>query len=264
MPIGNLRLRNIFNPDVLKSIESLSAPQSMAPQEPQYVPQLPPFQVTQPAQQVQGAEPSGENWTDIFKQLYQPETANTDRMNALLGQMPQRGQPSWLNRIGGALAGIAHGPQAQEAAMYAPFNRAMGDWQTQFKPVEQAANLERQENVNRRALAQNIALREAGDKKETRLAGEKQQDLAIKQQRADAIDWAHKNPHLELIKQPGGNLMSRNPITNQTAPVLDGQGNPIPSNIMTDKQIIDLKFQGDVQLQDKWRSDKYGTSTTIT
>jgi len=249
MPFGNLRLRNLFSPYQIPGPSPYDVPNMQMDnsiQEPQYVPQLPPFQV-QPTVPQQVPD---EDWTARFQQLYQPEETNINRMNQMLTEMPQRQEPSKLRKIGATIAGLGINQNVIDRIAYAPYYRQMGDWETQFKPAYQAANLERQENINRRQLAQNVALREAGTAKETRLAGEKQQDLAIKQQRADAIDWAHKNPHLELIKQPGGNLMARNPITNQTAPVLDGQGNPIPSNIMTDKQIIDLKFQGDIQKLD--------------
>src|SRR5882724_11902654 len=129
MPIGNLRLRNIFHPDALQAVDSLmSPPQSMnqspdqmfgGPQQPQYVPQLPPFQVPPMNQQVQGAEPNDyDRMQEIFQGLYQPETTNIDRMNTLLGKIPQRTEPSALRRIGAVMAGISGGPRAQEEAKY--------------------------------------------------------------------------------------------------------------------------------------------------
>ncbi len=110
-----------------------------------------------------------------LRQLYQPQSAASDRFNQLLQQMPQREQPGKLRQIAALMAGLGTGGPAeyyngmalgfksnpseslkvQSAIRDEPYNQKMQDWTTRLKPAEYAANLERETNAgNERAANQ--------------------------------------------------------------------------------------------------------------
>ncbi len=115
-----------------------------------------------------------------MKELYSPETTEIDRFNELSNNYPDREKykPSMLRRIGaGLVAGFGRGGAAQGLSFKnAPFNEALLDWKTQMGPAQQAASLERQNNINERTTAtQTISqeLKQRDEDKKSKIANDK-------------------------------------------------------------------------------------------
>lgn len=116
-----------------------------------------------------------------MRELYQPETAASERYDELLGQYPTRmdNEPSKLRRIGSAIIALGQsmGPQGfrnfrpgagMEAGlefMNRPYTEKLGDWRNQIGPAAQAATLERTNNTNERMFANQTVTREQADSK---------------------------------------------------------------------------------------------------
>ena len=94
---------------------------------------------------------------EAINKIYTPETAETERLSRLLNNFPQRTDPNiWQRIIAGGLAIGKDGQQAAENYISGPYNRDIADWTAQVQPAYNAANLERNANVNERTLAGNI------------------------------------------------------------------------------------------------------------
>lgn len=133
-----------------------------------------------------------------MKELYTPETENSNRLNALLSSYPQHEKASMLRKIGTAIIGGLGGSQAGNNFLNAPFNEKLEDWKNKVGPTERAANLERQGNVNERTMAyQTIAAelrQQAQDAKDRNDAV----NAKIRQQRADVYQMKATNPDLKF------------------------------------------------------------------
>lgn len=133
-----------------------------------------------------------------MNELYNPSHTASDAFNDLASQYPERQNPSALRKIGAAITGIGYGPQAAMNLLEQPHTRDVEDWKNRMGPLQQSANLERQENVNSRTLAyQTIAAQlrqEALDNKEKL----DDANLKIRQQRADVYDFKARNPDLDF------------------------------------------------------------------
>lgn len=133
-----------------------------------------------------------------MKELYTPETENSDRLNALLSSYPQHEKASMLRKIGTAIIGGLAGPKAGNNFLNAPFNEKLEDWKNKVGPTERAANLERQTNVNERTMAyQTIASQlrqQAQDAKDKNDAV----NAKIRQQRADVYQMKSANPNMKF------------------------------------------------------------------
>ncbi len=119
---------------------------------------------------------------DYFKsrmnQLYQPDTTMTDKFHQMINQMPQREDPSTWRKI--AAIGASFGGQDDvEKTLYSPYHRKMQDFQTNLKPVEEAAKLEMGNNVNLRSVANQILSQESGQR---RLERQIQRDRVLQDQ----------------------------------------------------------------------------------
>ena len=99
-----------------------------------------------------------QNQMDIMNSFYSPETQASERLNQLLNNVPQYQNPNiWERIIAGGLAIGKDGQQAAEQYIRGPYANAMADWTAQAKPFYDAANLERNANVNERTLLNNMA-----------------------------------------------------------------------------------------------------------
>jgi hypothetical protein len=111
---------------------------------------------------------------------YIPQHEATDKYNEAIANYPQYEKPGWWRAIAGALT--AFGPGGHELGMrIANWNniRKMEDWKNTIGPLQQAANLERYENVNNRNLAyqtnqaalaqRKLDLKDANDKARLRI-----------------------------------------------------------------------------------------------
>lgn len=102
-------------------------------------------------------------------QLYHPEHKFIDQMDTMMSQMPVRNHPGLTRQILGGLAGAIGGPDLRDLVDYGHYNQNLGDWFTKLGPIEAGANLERQNNVNARAVASQIMAQDRSEKNYERL-----------------------------------------------------------------------------------------------
>lgn len=164
-----------------------------------------------------------------MRDLYKPETASTDKFNALVNQYPNREDyhPSMLRKIGGALTAVGssfggpanhrfqfnpEGIQTGMSAVDKPFTDKLTDWKNQIGPAQTAANMERQSNVNERTLAYQTVAQElrqhaqdAKDKNDTK-------KMAISENRAKVYEFKAHNPGAKFDFS-GPTVMVMDPIT---------------------------------------------------
>lgn len=114
-----------------------------------------------------------------MRELYIPETQASDRYNEMIGAYPSRGdyQPSNMRRIGSALIalsqsfgprGFQSNPNAIESGLEflnRPYTEKLTDWKNQIGPAQQAAGLERQNNMNERQLAASTVSQELAQRR---------------------------------------------------------------------------------------------------
>lgn len=173
-----------------------------------------------------------------MQQLYQPRTAASTAYLNQMNQMPQRVQPGALRRIGATLAGlgtggpsgIAHGSpigyqgnpnaalQTSQNVLNAPYNQAMQDWQERSQAMLPAMQLENQQNLSQRQVAENVIQRELEQKRLNEIQRENmhkdleaEERTKIMRDRGDAYAFARRNPTWKPFAQPGGNLLFINP-----------------------------------------------------
>jgi hypothetical protein len=203
--LENLRLRNIFGTPPLVSDTSGPGGQfDMFPQRPspwENVQMGPQMDFGQPPPQE--AVPPSTNFdiTRGMSELYSPETAASERFNQMIGQQPRMEdyKPSVLRRIGSALT--AFGPGGMEAGMeflHRPFTEKMTDWRAGIGPAQQAANLERQSNINERQLAYQTISTQLRAEADAERAKHNERNAAIRQQRADVYEFKARNPNMRF------------------------------------------------------------------
>jgi hypothetical protein len=164
-----------------------------------------------------GAMPSPQyDVASRMREMYQPTNDASQKLNDLISQYPQEQNPSILRRIAAMLIDYTKGHQAGQTFFNEPQQKAITDWKNKIGPVEQAANLERYENVNQRTQAYQtiseelrLKAQEAKDKNDTRNA-------EIRQQRADIYAFKATNPNLKFIMSKGGNVTAINPLTGES------------------------------------------------
>lgn len=110
-----------------------------------------------PQQGMPGLQPPQQSdMQSRMAQMYKPETMANDRFNEMLGQYPQSQKPGWLKVIGATLADMAR-PGTGMSVIEGDRARKLADWKNQMGPAQQAADNERQGNVNNRTMAYNAA-----------------------------------------------------------------------------------------------------------
>ena len=157
---------------------------------PQSPPEWPaPIQTTPPQPyQPLGYAPPRDYVAEMMKTMgenYTPETEATDRFNTLLDEYPERNSPSWARRL--VASGIGVGAKedpigTMEKVMYAPYLRDAAEWKEKAPQYYNAANLERQANVNERQLTGQMA------------------QYGIQQQRADEIERSQREKAAEVTR----------------------------------------------------------------
>jgi len=102
---------------------------------------------------------------DVDK-LYTPETEATDKFNRLLKDFPQYERPS-LGRtlVASGMALGDNGLENSQKFLNAPYIRDVAAWKELAGPAYNAANLERQSNVNQRTLASNMLTADAANRR---------------------------------------------------------------------------------------------------
>lgn len=174
----------------------------------------------------------------MMKGMYNPSTMAADKFAQLLSQYPEREKPSILRRIGAMIVDYTKGPQAGQAMMDQGFNEKLTDWKNQVGPAQQAANLERYENVNDRTMAYQHASTVLKERALEQKAQNEDRRAKVYEGRAAVYKWKTENPAHKFIFPPGGNVMAIDPFTNQTTTLTDDEGKPIPTGIMTETDKI--------------------------
>jgi hypothetical protein len=159
----------------------------------------------------------------------------------MISQYPQYQNPGWLTRIGAMLQDYRNGPQAGRAVYEEPYRRQVEAWKNQIGPMQSAANLERQENVNARTLAYQQVSAELRDKA---IEAKEKNDMIsarIRQQRADVYEFKARNPNMRIIQPKGGFVTAINPLNGQSTIIKDFEGNPISSGTLTETDSLNLQ-----------------------
>ena len=101
-----------------------------------------------------------------MREIYQPESRALDEYYKMLEDMPTRNKPGLMRKIAAGIAAFGSRPSENvEQVLYGPYRRDLADWQTRIKPVEAAANIERQNNANLRMIANQIVSQEQADRR---------------------------------------------------------------------------------------------------
>jgi len=148
-------------------------------------------------------------------ELYTPKTEATDRFNELVRNYPKYEKPGFLRTIAAALT--AFGPGGHNLGMQvANFHneRRLREWKDLIGPAQQAANLERQENVNERMLAYQTISQELRAEADAERARNNERNAQIRQQRADVYEFKAHNPNFRLDFS-GPTVKVANPITGE-------------------------------------------------
>lgn len=182
-------------------------------------------------------------------EMYQPTYQNQNRFASLIDNMPQPTNPSIWRKIGGTLSGLGQQDPYGTAVgiTNAPYFNELANWRMKAPFMQQSADNERQ--MNQVGMQGNNQIRqfqinerknELADKKiesSERIAAEKNEIARI---RALAYDFKSRNPNLKIEAVPGGNLIGIDPTTGQMIPILDAQGQPIPSGKLSEEDKIIL------------------------
>jgi hypothetical protein len=191
-----------------------------------------PYSVIQgdPSQSITGpppTDPAALMNPALRKQMATPnlKTDVEDKFNELLAKYPQHTPASVGRTIVAALAGFKGGPDASQKIIDEPFNQAVADWKNQAGPAYQAANLERQGNINERQIAaQQNAYETASQRNE--IAQEKnrqayqiaQDKLTIQRAIEEGTTFITKDVPYIMASRKDGTLYSTGvPTTNKDA-----------------------------------------------
>lgn len=113
-----------------------------------------------------------------FSQLYHPDNRMSDKYYSMLDQFPERNHPGALRKIAATIASLGR-PEDVERSLYAPYHRNLADWKEKINPLQRAAEIERQNNVNQRMVANQIISQEMGNRRLERQIG---RDKTLEQQ----------------------------------------------------------------------------------
>lgn len=106
------------------------------------------------------------DWIARMNQLYTPETEMTDFNNKLVKSFPERKKPGIANKFAASMMGLSgKSVKDMDAVLQGGNDRRIEDWKTRTGPSYNAANLERQGNINERQLAGQIVTAEANDRR---------------------------------------------------------------------------------------------------
>src|SRR5213083_562376 len=208
--LTQLRLRGLMDPSSM--MDSNQSPSILGPNSIPSGPSMSPS--------VEGEEPSEYDIGKRMSQLYRPETQASTRLNQMLNAFPQRGQSGFLRKLGAGLigaatsqrGGVGQGIQASQEFLNRPFNQALGDWEAKIKPIEQAANLERYQNVNERTLAYQTVSNELKQQAEQHRVEKNERDAEIKEHRASIYEYKALHPNA-VFDFKGPTVLVTNPAT---------------------------------------------------
>jgi len=278
MNVDALRLMNILQNIGGSNQPSPTQPNQGVIQQPQQeqlnaAPQIPNSPVMEPGM-------GGDN--DLMSKLQAMFTPNhnaLDNYSNQLSQMPQREnyQPSKTRQIlaaigsmgaggpatyqdGAALgfkANIPQGLQIGEAIRNMPYDRAVGDWDLKNKPLGDLANIEGRDNVNRGNMANDIMNRNNQSRNTDRMIDRdiatnkiNEGKLAATQHRNMVYEYKARNPNHQLKVDEDGYIIGVEPVTLKSHRVLDDNGQPVKSSVLSQYDKTELDFQNQLALID--------------
>jgi len=124
-----------------------------------------------------------------MNQMYTPDNKASNNLMDLITNMPQREEPGIGRKVLASIAGLTGDPNRVENMLYQPYLRELEDWNARVGPSIQAANFERQGNVNERMLANQIVSQEQRDRTLERQIG---RDKTLEKQGQARIDQSEK------------------------------------------------------------------------
>jgi hypothetical protein len=209
---GNLRLRNIFDPNLNDSSQMPSdmgsnynppqlGPQTMGPM---------PQPMQQPMQSPDDYDPVAR-----MKQLYTPENSASDRLNSMIDNMPHYNEHQGkLRSLAAAIIAATQGAKAGSNALMAPYHHQMDEWNTKIKPVENAATLEKNNNSINRQLATSTVNAEEVDRRDTARQKTNEANTKIREDRANVYRFKVEHPD-KKFNFTGPNVMMTDPATGE-------------------------------------------------
>lgn len=196
-------------------------------------PQMP--TLSNPTRILQNPNEPRQNWMQMIDQLYQPETQASNRFNTLLDNAPELGRPGIARRL--AATGMAFGSktpiETAEKVMYAPYFREMEDWKAKSGPYYNAANLERQSNINERQLTGQMVTAQQNQQRLDETERKNRETAEIGMIRARAYAFKQEHPDWKF-NFTGPTVMVTDPLTGTV------HNTGIPTGSLTDFDKINL------------------------
>lgn len=168
-----------------------------------------------------GAPEPEDNITSLMNQLYNPQFGMQNQYNDLIGNYPERGNPSVMRRIGAALYGMGREDPLKAADQFTNYHyyQNLGDWNNKAKNLQMAADNERAQNINERQIAYQTAGRTLEERKikegeRKNLATEADRTrLRDRQDRlANLAEYKAKNPNIQW-RVVNGKLFALDPAS---------------------------------------------------
>lgn len=193
----------------------------------------------------------------------------SDRLKALLNTMPQRAdyQPTTGDRVGAIAAKLSvmspqtydhgaalgfnsnaiEGQKLSESALNSKYNKAMGDWETKLKPINELAGIEKAGNTNDRLVTGQIMRDQNADAERERRTNKDEADI---QSRKDSL--AQKDRYLAFKKHQAehpnhiyktdkeGNVYSVNPQTDEVDYLQTDEGELIKADKLPEAEKIKI------------------------
>lgn len=210
--LERLRMSNIYNPQAMN-------------QGTMFQPTVQPFNNIDFGASEFNPNPSIDpSMADRMNQLYTPETQAGDRLNGMIDNYPERStDQGWLRKIAAIglstlsdMYGAKKGPETYENVMNPGYDKKIEKFKNTIGPAQNAASLERQNNVNERTMAYQTV---ANQLKQSALDAKEKNDTInqqIREQRAAVYEFKAKNPNLKIVTTKGGNVIAMNPQTGAT------------------------------------------------
>lgn len=199
------------------------------------------------------SNPSDYDASKRMSELYHPSTSAMDRYNSQFSNMPNPNnfQPSIGRRILGGMAALTN-PEVGEHIVRQPYDLARETFNSNIKPLHDAADLEYRSNTNQRILANDTISREIGDRRNeiaTKESDRKEKEgqqknareeerIKIQQDRAKAYEWSKTHPNYDGRIDKDGKLV----YVNKTDP-----SDIVHTNIDTGKMNDFEKIQANIK-----------------
>ena len=212
---------------------------------------------------------NGPNDYDVnarMQELFHPSHVASDKFDQMLGQYPQREQPSKKRQWGGALLGAltaagdvmtvgrdtGRGRKVyDDVTGKTRYEENVQDWKNQIGPSGQAANFERYANTNDRQTATSTVNAELRDRQIDNTLKTNEEKIANSNKRTQIMDYKAKNPNAKIYAPKGGNVMIMNPANGQMTDT------GIPTGSLSEMDKINLQAEDRAEaIDEKGRQDR--------